>query len=75
MLDDLLAKTKFKSYSSSLGRLAKVLGVKMENWHEAKEDTVMLFQLLQKIIEFLKAHETVDIRKQQGIIAKRHRKI
>ncbi len=75
MLDGLLAKTKYRSYTSSLGKLAQVLGVKMENWHDAKEDVTMLMAVLQKVIEFLQRNANVDIRKQQGQAAKRFRKM
>jgi hypothetical protein len=32
VLDGLLAKTKYKSYSSSLGKLGQALGVKVDGW-------------------------------------------
>ena len=75
ILAGLLAKTKYKSYSSSLGKLAQVLGVRMENWHDAKEDVKMLMAVLQKVVEFLKKNAGNDIRKQQGVAAKRFRKL
>jgi DNA polymerase III alpha subunit (gram-positive type) len=73
VLDGLLAKTKYKSYSSSLGKLGQALGVKIDGWHDAKEDVKMLMQVLKKIIEFLKANAGTDIRKFQGQAAKRFR--
>ena len=75
LLDGLLAKTKYKSYSSSLGRLAQVLGVKMDQWHDAKEDVMMLMAVLQQVITFLRTHANADIRNQQGRAAKRFRKL
>lgn len=75
MLNGLLAKTKYKSYTSSLGKLAEVLGVKIDNWHDAKEDVKMLMAVLQKVVAFLKANADVDIRKQRGIAAIRYRKM
>ena len=75
VLDGLLAKTKYKSYSSSLGNLAKVLGVKMDGWHDAKEDVKMLMAVLQKVVAFMQKNSGADIRKQQGIAAKRFRKM
>jgi DNA polymerase III alpha subunit (gram-positive type) len=73
VLDGLLAKTKYKSYSSSLGKLGQALGVKIDGWHDAKEDVKMLMQVLKKIIEFLKTNAGTDIRKFQGQAAKRFR--
>lgn len=74
ILDGLLAKTKYKSYSSSLGKLGQVLGVKVDGWHDAKEDVKMLMQVLQKMVEFLKANSSIDIKKYQAPAAKRFRK-
>lgn len=74
MLDGLLAKTKHKSYSSSLGKLGQVLGVKIDKWHDAKEDVKMLMEVLQKIIEFLKINQSVDINKFKAAAAKKHRR-
>lgn len=74
VLDALLAKTKYKSYSSSLGKLGQALGVKVDGWHDAKEDVKMLMQVLQKIVQFLKANTSTDIRKFQSTLAKRFRK-
>lgn len=73
VLDGLLAKTKYKSYSSSLGKLGQALGVKVDGWHDAKEDVKMLMQVMKKIIEFLKTNANTDIRKFQGQAAKRFR--
>ena len=73
MLSGLLAKTKYKSYSASLGKLAQVLGVKMDNWHDAKEDVKMLFQVLQKVIEFLKKHPEPLDRRVRDQIGKKYR--
>lgn len=74
VLDGLLAKTKYKSYSSSLGNLGQALGVKIDGWHDAKEDVKMLMQVLQKMIEFLKSNPNLDIQKYQATAAKRFRK-
>jgi DNA polymerase III epsilon subunit-like protein len=73
MLDGLLAKTKYKSYTVSLGKLASVLGVTMDKWHDAKADVQMLMEVLQKIIEFLKQNVDLDITKQKASQAKRYR--
>lgn len=73
MLDGLLAKTKHKSYTTSLGKLATVLGVKMDNWHDAKADVQMLMEVLNKIIDFLKQNVNLDINKAKAAQAKRYR--
>jgi DNA polymerase III epsilon subunit-like protein len=72
-LTDLVAKTKFRSYSSSLSRLAELFKIKIEGWHQAVEDAKILLQVLHEIVEFLKANKELDIRKQQGLQAKRLR--
>ena len=72
-LQSLLAKTKFKSYSSSLGKLADAFKIKLDGWHQASEDVKMLFQILQKTIEFLRANSSVDLSKQQKIAGKKYR--
>lgn len=74
MLDGLLAKTKYKSYTASLGKLAQVLGVKIDNWHDAKADVEMLMNILSKVIEFLKRNSNLDIKKLKAAQAKRYRK-
>lgn len=74
MLTGLLAKTKYKSYTVSLGKLASVLGVKMDSWHDAKADVQMLMEVLQKIIVFLKQNADLDINKPKAAQAKRYRK-
>ena len=73
-LEQLVAKTKFKSYASNLGKLASVFDIKADGWHDAKEDIKILFQLLSKFVEFLETHKNVDIRQYQGAQAKRLRK-
>jgi DNA polymerase III epsilon subunit-like protein len=73
ILAGLLAKTKYKSYSSSLGNLAKVFEIKIDGWHDAKEDVKMLMGVLQKMIIFLKQNASVDIKDQQATAAKRFR--
>lgn len=72
-LQSLLAKTKFKSYSSSLGKLGSAFEIKLDGWHQAAEDVKMLFQILQKMIEFLKNNVSVDLSNQQKIAAKKYR--
>lgn len=72
-LKQLLAKTKFVSYASNLEKLASVFDIKSGGWHDAMEDIKMLFQLLNKFIEFLETHKNIDISKFQGAQAKRLR--
>jgi DNA polymerase III epsilon subunit-like protein len=72
-LEMLLAKTKFKSYTTALGKLADVFRIKADNWHDALADVTMLFKILQKMIEFLEKNKDLDIRKYQGSQAKRYR--
>jgi DNA polymerase III alpha subunit (gram-positive type) len=69
----LIAKTKYRSYASSLGKLAGIFKVKLEGWHQADEDVEILFEVLGKLIEFLRDNQDVDIKKQQGLQARRLR--
>lgn len=72
-LEQLLSKTKFKSYSSSLGKLAGVFNIKAGGWHDAMEDIKMLFQLLSKFVEFLEKYKNTDIKRYQVGAVKRFR--
>jgi hypothetical protein len=73
MLKGLLAKTKYKSYSSALGKLASIFNIKIDGWHDAREDIMMLFQILKNFISYLEKNKGLDIRKGQGTAAKRFR--
>lgn len=72
MLQQLLAKTKYKSYGADLGKLVNVFKVK-SNWHDALEDVKALMQVLSGITELMKQHRGADIRGYQGKQAKRFR--
>jgi DNA polymerase III alpha subunit (gram-positive type) len=74
MLTGLLAKTKYKSYSSTLGKLANIFKIKMDGWHDAREDIMMLFQVLKNFISYLEKNKQLDIRAGQSTAAKRFRK-
>lgn len=73
-LEMLLAKTKYKSYTTSLGKLASVFKVTSDNWHDASADIKMLFRILQEIIKYLEKNKDLDITKDKGKQAKRYRK-
>ena len=75
MLKQLLAKTKFVSYTTVLGKLAQVFKISADNWHDASADIKMLFGVLQKMIEFLKQNRDLNISQYQGKQAKRYRKM
>lgn len=74
ILKSLLAKTKYKSYVSSLGKLASAFKIKIDGWHDAREDVMMLFEVLKKFIDELNKNKDVDIRKYQAPAAKKFRK-
>jgi DNA polymerase III alpha subunit (gram-positive type) len=71
----LIARTKYRSYASSLGKLASIFKVKLEGWHKADEDVEILFAVFGQLITFLRENIDVDIRKQQELQAKRLRKM
>ncbi len=72
-LDALLAKTKYRSYTTALGKLANVFGIESKNWHDASADVHMLFAILKKMIEYLSKNKNLNARKYKGVMAKRHR--
>lgn len=51
--------------SSSLGKLSTALFGKVENWHSALADTKTMINVFQKIIEYLKIHKELDIRREK----------
>jgi hypothetical protein len=53
--------------------LGSAFEIKLDGWHQAAEDVKMLFQILQKMIEFLKNNVSVDLSNQQKIAAKKYR--
>lgn len=74
MLKKMLAKTKYKSYGTDLGKLADIFDIKT-NWHDALEDVKALSSILSNIIELLKKNVGADIRGYQGKQAKRFRRM
>ena len=74
-LEKILAKTKYRSYGTDLGKLAKAFEITSDNWHDASADTQMMFEILKKIIDFLKQHSDLDIIKYNGTQAKRFRRM
>ena len=74
MLTGLLAKTTYKSYSTTLGKLADAFKIQLDNWHDAGADIKMLIGILEKTIKLLKEHREVDISKFQKVQGKRYRK-
>jgi DNA polymerase III epsilon subunit-like protein len=52
--------------SSSLSKIGPALGINMTGYHDALVDTKLMMQMFQSIIEFLKHHQDVDIRKYQA---------
>jgi len=51
--------------SSSLSKIGPALGINMTGYHDALTDTKLMIQMFQSMIEFLKQHQDVDIRKYQ----------
>ena len=51
--------------SSSMSKIGPVLGVNMINYHDAITDCRITIQMYQKIVDFLKQHQEVDIMKYQ----------
>ena len=52
--------------SSSMSKIGPALGINMNGYHDALIDCRLTTEMLQKMIEFLKEHEDVDIKKYQG---------
>ena len=52
--------------SSSLSRIGPALGLNMTGYHDALTDCRLAMQMLQKIVEFLKQHKNLDIKKYQA---------
>jgi DNA polymerase III epsilon subunit-like protein len=51
--------------SSSMSKIGPALGLNMTNYHDAITDCRITIQMYQKIVEFLKQHQEVDIMKYQ----------
>lgn len=52
--------------SSSLSKIGPALGINMSGYHDALTDTKLAMQMFSKMVEFLKLHKDVDIRKYQA---------
>lgn len=52
--------------SSSLSRIGPALGLNMTGYHDALTDCRLAMQMFQKIVEFLKQHQDLDIKKYQA---------
>lgn len=52
--------------SSSLSKIGPALGINMRGYHDALTDCRLMMQMFQKMIEFLKEHRDVDIKKYQS---------
>ena len=47
--------------SSSMSKVGPALGINMTNYHDALTDCRIMIQMYQKIVDFLKQHQEVDI--------------
>ena len=74
MLTALRAKTKYKSYSVTLQKLAAAYKVQIDDWHDAEADVQILVEIANKMIATLVANVDLDISKFQKIQGKRYRK-
>lgn len=72
MLNQMLAKTKYRSFGTDLGKLATVFKIEMD-WHDALEDVKALVNILRNITSLIEANKDVNIRSYQGKQAKRFR--
>ncbi len=70
----LLNKTKYKSYGVTLGKLANLFQIKLDDWHNSAADVKMLFEILKKMIDYLKSNTSVNIDKEKAKAAKRFRR-
>lgn len=74
-LTDLRAKTKYESYSTSLGKVANIFKINPTGWHDALADITMMIDVLKNIITLLEQHKEVDIRQAQAKQAARLRRV
>ena len=51
--------------SSSMSKVGPALGINMSGYHDALTDCRITIQMYQKIADFLKQHQEVDIMKYQ----------
>ena len=52
--------------SSSMSKIGPALDINMSGYHDALTDCRLAMQMLQKMVEFLKEHKNVDIKKYQA---------
>jgi hypothetical protein len=52
--------------SSSLGKIGPALGINMSGYHDALTDCRLALQMFQKVVDFLKDHQDLDITKYQA---------
>jgi DNA polymerase III epsilon subunit-like protein len=52
--------------SSSLSKIGPALGINMSGYHDALTDSRLAMQMFVKMVDFLKSHRDVDIRKYQA---------
>jgi len=52
--------------SSSMSKVGPALGINMTGYHDALTDCRLAMQMLQKVIDFLRENQSVDIKKYQG---------
>lgn len=51
--------------SSSMGKIGPALGINMSGYHDALTDSKLMMNMFTRIIEFLKQHQDIDIKKYQ----------
>ena len=78
MLNTLRRQTKKTSHiSSRLGDLATAFGINADNWHSASSDVEMMYEVMQKMIEYMRKHKVTNIlaNQKKAILktTKRHR--
>ncbi len=52
--------------SSSMSKVGPALGINMTGYHDALTDCKLAMQMIQKVIDFLRENQNVDIKKYQG---------
>lgn len=59
--------------SSSMGKIAPVLGIDMDNYHDALTDCRITIKMIKKILDILKSYKNVDISQYQLLRIKKER--
>ncbi len=60
--------------SSSLSKIGPALGIDMTGYHDALKDCRLMMEMFQKMMDFLKKNQDIDIRKYQAERIKTNRK-